>query len=88
MLKDAQFSLKQGRLEISSQVQSMSCGWVPNGVSDQVNSDTNRVQMRVHGLTLDELELASLRGELQDLSLDVNFLKKEGRGELHMTSPR
>ena len=26
MLKDAQFSLKQGRLEISSQVQSLSCG--------------------------------------------------------------
>ena len=54
----------------------------------QINSDTNRVQMQVRGLTLDELELASLRGDLQNLSLDLNFLKKEGRGELQMSNPR
>lgn len=44
--------------------------------------------MQIRGLTLDELELASLRGDLQDLSLDLNFLTREGRGEVQMTTPR
>lgn len=53
-----------------------------------MNSETNRVQMQIRGMTLDELELASLRGELQVLSLDLNFQKREGRGEVQMTTPR
>jgi len=71
-VKGARFSLKQGKLEISS----------------RLNSATNQVQMQIRGLTLDELELASLRGDLQELSLDLNFLKREGRGEVLVITPR
>eukprot|EP00210_Caulerpa_lentillifera_P007372 g7046.t1 len=71
-VKGARFSLKQGKLDISS----------------RLNKATNQVQMQIRGLTLDELELASLRGDLQELSLDLNFLKREGRGEALVTTPR
>lgn len=44
--------------------------------------------MRIRGLELDDLELASLRGNLQDAFLDLNFGKREGRGEINMLCPR
>ena len=37
---------------------------------------------------LDELELASLRGELQDVSCSLNFEAQTGRGKLSLLSPR
>lgn len=44
--------------------------------------------MGIRGLKLDDLELASLRGNLQDVSLDLNFGSREGRGEINMRCPR
>lgn len=54
----------------------------------QVSNLLNRVKIGIKGLKLDDLELASLRGDLQDVALDLNFDSREGRGELNMRSPR
>ncbi len=40
------------------------------------------------GLKLDELELASLRGEVQEVSLSLNFDTRMGRGKVSVAGPR
>ena len=40
------------------------------------------------GLPLDELEVASLRGQLQEASLSVNFDTRTGRGRVNVDRPR
>lgn len=40
------------------------------------------------GLALDELELASLRGTVQEAALHVNFDTRMGRGKLNVAGPR
>lgn len=40
------------------------------------------------GLKLDELELASLRGEVQEVSLSLNFDTRMGRGKVSVSGPR
>ena len=46
------------------------------------------VDVAVHQLQLDELELASLRGELQEVSVNVNFDTRMGRGKVAVAGPR
>jgi hypothetical protein len=53
-----------------------------------VNRSTSQVDCQVTGLALDELELASLRGTVQDASLHVNFDTRMGRGNLKVAGPR
>jgi hypothetical protein len=53
-----------------------------------VNRSTSQVDCQVTGLALDELELASLRGTVQDAALHVNFDTRMGRGNLKVAGPR
>lgn len=46
------------------------------------------VDAAVMGLKLDELELASLRGEVQEVSLNLNFDTRMGRGKVNVAGPR
>ncbi len=46
------------------------------------------VDAAVMGLKLDELELASLRGEVQEVSLSLNFDTRMGRGKVSVAGPR
>ena len=39
-------------------------------------------------MKLDELELASLRGDLQEVSASLNFASQTGRGKLSLHCPR
>ncbi len=54
----------------------------------QVNRSTSQVDCQVTGLALDELELASLRGTVQEAALHVNFDTRMGRGNLKVAGPR
>jgi hypothetical protein len=54
----------------------------------QVNKSTSQVDVQVLNLKLDELELASLRGDLQEAALHVNFDTRMGRGAVNVTGPR
>ncbi|KAL4547159.1 hypothetical protein Ndes2526B_g07937 [Nannochloris sp. 'desiccata'] len=48
----------------------------------------SQLDVRVANVKLDELELASLRGELQEVSCSLNFQGQTGRGRLSLASPR
>lgn len=54
----------------------------------QVNKSTSIVEGTLKGLQLDELELASLRGVVQELGVHVNFDARQGRGRLNLAGPR
>ena len=54
----------------------------------QANRSTSQVDCQVVGLALDELELASLRGTVQEAALHVNFDTRMGRGKLNVAGPR
>ena len=54
----------------------------------QVNASSSMVDAAVMGLKLDELELASLRGEVQEVSLNLNFDTRMGRGKVNVAGPR
>lgn len=53
-----------------------------------MNKSTSQVDVQVLNLKLDELELASLRGNLQEAALHVNFDTRMGRGAVTVTGPR
>ena len=53
-----------------------------------MNKSTSQVDVQVLNLKLDELELASLRGDLQEAALHVNFDTRMGRGAVNVTGPR
>ncbi len=53
-----------------------------------MNKSTSIVEGTVKGLQLDELELASLRGVVQELGVHVNFDARQGRGRLSLARPR
>lgn len=53
-----------------------------------VDAQGSQVDFRVANVHLDELELASLRGELQEVSCTLNFAAQTGRGRLSLTTPR
>jgi hypothetical protein len=48
----------------------------------------SQVDFKVANLHLDELELASLRGDLQEVSCSLNFKSQTGRGRLSVMGPR
>jgi hypothetical protein len=54
----------------------------------QVNAAASRVEAAVQGLALDELELASLRGEVQEAALSLNLEQRLGRGAVSIARPR
>lgn len=54
----------------------------------QVNGSSSVVNAAVGGLQLDELELASLRGEVKEVSLSVNFDTRMGRATVNVAGPR
>ncbi|KAL3160063.1 hypothetical protein ABBQ38_009778 [Trebouxia sp. C0009 RCD-2024] len=65
---------------------SLRCGQL--SISAQVNASSSMVDAAVMGLQLDELELASLRGEVQEVSLSLNFDTRVGRGKVNVAGPR
>ncbi|KAL0047976.1 hypothetical protein WJX82_004829 [Trebouxia sp. C0006] len=65
---------------------SLRCGQL--SISAQVNASSSLVDAAVMGLKLDELELASLRGEVQEVSLSLNFDTRMGRGKVSVAGPR
>jgi hypothetical protein len=54
----------------------------------QVNAKASRVECAVQGLLLDELELASLRGEVQEALLSLNLESRLGRAVVSVAGPR
>ena len=64
------------------------CLAVHHVVCVQVNASSSVVDAAVMGLQLDELELASLRGEVQEVSLSLNFDTRVGRGKVNVAGPR
>ncbi|CAL8466123.1 g5659 [Coccomyxa elongata] len=57
-------------------------------MSAEVNAKASRVECAVQGLLLDELELASLRGEVQEASLSLNLESRLGRAVVSVAGPR
>lgn len=62
------------------------CG--PLQVAADVNARGSQLDFKVAALKLDELELASLRGDLQELSCTLNFESATGRGKVSLANPR
>ena len=54
----------------------------------QVNAKASQVECAVQGLLLDELELASLRGELHEALLSLNLESRLGRAVVSIAGPR
>ena len=54
----------------------------------QVNGRASQVECAVQGLLLDELELASLRGEVQEALLSLNLEQRLGRAVVAVAGPR
>lgn len=54
----------------------------------QVNGRASAVQSQVKGLKLDELELGSLRGEVEEANLRLDLEARQGRGQVAVTGPR
>lgn len=54
----------------------------------QVNGRASAVECAVQGLLLDELELASLRGEVQEAALSLNLEQRLGRAVVSIAGPR
>ena len=54
----------------------------------QVNAKASQVECAVQGLLLDELELASLRGEVQEALLSLNLESRLGRAVVSIAGPR
>ena len=65
---------------------SVRCGQLSAAAT--VDADGSQLDMRVTNVKLDELELASLRGELQEISCSLNFQSQTGRGRVNLTAPR
>ena len=53
-----------------------------------MNASSSVIHASVMGLQLDELELASLRGEVQEVSFSVNFDTRMGRAKVNVAGPR
>lgn len=60
----------------------------PPFLACQVNKSTSQVELQVLNVKLDELELASLRGDVQEMSVGVNFDSRVGRGKISVAGPR
>lgn len=54
----------------------------------QVNGRASAVQSQIKGLKLDELELGSLRGEVEEANLRLDLEARQGRGQVSVTGPR
>nr|AXF41549.1 carbonic anhydrase CAH0010 [Chlorella sp. ArM0029B] len=57
-------------------------------VAADMNARGSQLDFKVAALKLDELELASLRGDLQELSCSLNFESATGRGKVSLANPR
>ena len=64
----------------------MRCGQLL--ASATMDATGSQLDMRVANVKLDELELASLRGELQEVSCSLNFQSQTGRGRVSLAAPR
>lgn len=64
----------------------MRCGQLL--ASATMDATGSQLDMRVANVKLDELELASLRGELQEISCSLNFQSQTGRGRVSLAAPR
>ena len=71
-IEESYLNLRCGRLQASGSV-------LENGTA---------LDLRVANIKLDDLELASLRGELQDISCAVNFKTQTGRGRASILAPK
>lgn len=69
---DSYMNLRYGKLQASGAV-------VDDGAS---------MDFRIANIKLDELELASLRGDLQEISCAVNFKTQTGRGRASILAPK
>lgn len=56
--------------------------------SGSVMDNGSLMDFRVANIKLDDLEFASLRGELQEISCDVNFSTQTGRGRASILAPK
>ena len=57
-------------------------------VAGDVDAAGSQLDFRVQSLKLDELELASLRGDLAEASCSLHFGSQTGRGKLALQAPR
>ena len=71
-VEESYLNLRCGRLQASGSV-------LENGTA---------MDLRVANIKLDDLELASLRGELQEISCAVNFKTQTGRGRASIVAPK
>jgi hypothetical protein len=65
---------------------SMRCGQLT--AAAKLDATGSLVDVRVANVKLDELELASLRGDLQEVSCSLNFDTQTGRGRVNLLAPR
>ena len=54
----------------------------------QVNGTASEVDFQIRRLKLDELELASLRGEVEEAGLKLDLEARQGRGQVIVQGPR
>jgi len=76
---------QQNKAKSGSSV-SIRCGQLV--AAAKMDAAGSQLDLRVANVKLDELELASLRGELQEVSCSLNFQGQTGRGRLSLASPR
>lgn len=57
-------------------------------VDASMNSSGSGVNLMMKNLNLDKLEMASLRGQVEELGINLDFHKKLGRGNLTISRPK
>ena len=77
---------KSGTVPFGDSYMNLRCGRIQ--ASGSVMDEGALMDFRVANIKLDDLELASLRGELQEISAAVNFETQTGRGRASILAPK
>ena len=77
---------KNDKREIGDSYVDLRCGRLH--ASGSVMEHGTEMDFRIANLKLDELEVASLRGDLQEASCSLNFKSKTGRGRASILAPK
>lgn len=87
-LQSSSESHYEGRMRGTNQAANanLRCGRLQ--ASGSINEDGTEMDFRIANLKLDELEFASLRGDLQEASCSLNFKAQTGRGRAIITAPK
>lgn len=81
-----QLDMGSGPSKFGESYLNLRCGRLQ--ASGSVMENGSLMDFRVANIKLDDLEFASLRGELQEISCDINFSTQTGRGRASILAPK